>query len=77
MGTNTEQAILEIQDLVKKEQNLGNNLLSTLAKQAPIWRKQVIGAESDIADRLSTLLEATKKAQTNQKEVSLLNYERA
>jgi hypothetical protein len=73
MRTNTGQAILEIQGLVKSEQNLGSNMHMTLTQRAPIWRKQVTDAESGIADRLSTLLEAAKEAQTNRKEVCLLN----
>jgi hypothetical protein len=71
--TDTEQAILEIQNVAKKERDLGSNLQMTLTEQAPIWRKQVSGAESDIADLLSNLLETARKAETERKEVRSLN----
>jgi hypothetical protein len=71
--TNTEQAILEIQNVAKRERDLGSNLQTTLTEHAPIWRKQVSGTESDIADLLSNLLETAKKAETESKEVRSLN----
>jgi len=64
---------LEIQNVAKKERDLGSNLQMTLTERAPIWRKQVSSAESDIADLLSNLLESARKAETANKEVCLLN----
>lgn len=78
MLTNTEQAMLEIQKLVKKQQDLdGDNLHMTLTTRVPTWRKQVTSAESDIADCLSSLLDAAKEAQTKRKEVCVNNSDHA
>ncbi|KAE8441671.1 hypothetical protein EG329_004592 [Mollisiaceae sp. DMI_Dod_QoI] len=63
-----EEAILEIQGVVNNKQNLGNDIHVTLTRHAPTWLKQVTTAQSDIADRLSTVLEATREAQTKWKE---------
>lgn len=70
--------MLDIQKLVKEQPDLGGgNLHMTLTTQVPTWRKQVTSAESDIADRLSSLLEAAKEAQTKRKEVCLINSDHA
>jgi hypothetical protein len=73
MRTNTRQAILEIQDLVKKEQNLGSNMHITLAERAPVWRKQVNGTVSDISNRAAPMFKAARETQAKQQEVCLLD----
>jgi hypothetical protein len=55
---------VEIQKMVQREGDLGSNFQMKLTERAPIWRKQVSGAESGIADILSNLLEAARKAET-------------
>jgi hypothetical protein len=57
---------------VRREQNLGNNIHITLAERAPVWKKQVTDGESDITDRVATVLEAAREAQAKRQEVCIL-----
>ena len=72
-GTNAIQAILDIQSLARNEQNLGSNMPITIAERAPVWRKQVADAESDIGDHVSVLLEAAKEARAKREAVRILS----
>jgi hypothetical protein len=65
--------MLEIQNVVRNEQNLGSNMHVTLAERAPIWRKEVNDAESQASECVATVLEAAKEAQAKQQDACLLD----
>ena len=58
---------------MRTERELGSNIHRTMAERAPVWRKQVTSAESEIADRIATVLETAKQAEAKRQEVCLLD----